>query len=331
VNGPSRVTGEPPPRSEEKQPRAGRRPHDRLNGVVKSALVLARDAGLRWADDACHRLGAALAYYALFSLFPLLLLSVTAVGFILGNDDTVRQKVVGSMIGASDEPRALLDQTLQSMQTHRAARGVGALVGGIALLLGASGVFSELESSLNFIWRVESTAPGGLWSTLLKALKAKAFAFAVVVAAASAVLASLVVSTVLGAIASTTNSAAGPGQTLWRVIDFATSLAFVTVLLAAIYRVVPSRRVQWGDVFGAAFLASLLLTALKYLLAWYLAHVGSYAAYGAVGAVLGLLTWIYCASLVLFYGAEVSVLYADRFGSVARARRASAGDVHSRC
>jgi membrane protein len=200
---------------------------------------------------------------------------------------------------------------------------VGALVGGIALLLGASGVFSELESSLNFIWRVESKATGGLWSTLLKALKAKAFAFAVVVAAASAVLASLIVSTVLGAIAGTTSSA-GAGHALWRLIDFATSLAFVTVLLAAIYRIVPSRRVQWGDVFGAAFVASLLLTTLKYLLAWYLANVGSYAAYGAVGAVLGLLTWIYCASLVLFYGAEVSVLHADRFGSVARAKRSSA-------
>ena len=329
MRGPSRATREPRPRSEGK-PREGARQNDRLRRAVQDALLLARDAGLRWADDACYRLGAALAYYALFSLFPLLLLSVTVVGFILGNDDTVRQKVVGSMIGASGEPRALLDQTLQSMQTHRAARGVGALVGGIALLLGASGVFSELESSLNFIWRVESKATGGLWSTLLKALKAKAFAFAVVVAAASAVLASLIVSTVLGAIASTTSNA-GAGHALWRLIDFATSLAFVTVLLAAIYRIVPSRRVQWGDVFGAAFVASVLLTTLKYLLAWYLANVGSYAAYGAVGAVLGLLTWIYCASLVLFYGAEVSVLYADRFGSVARARRASAGDVHSRC
>jgi len=320
VSDPSRETGESLVSAPTgKAPRVGEIQRAHLRDALKDALLLARDAGVRWADDACYRLGAALAYYALFSLFPLLLLSVTAIGFVLGDDDTVRQKVVDSMIGASGEPRALLDQTLQSMQTHRAARGVGAVVGGIALLLGASGVFSELESSLDFIWKVESTAKGGLWTSLLKALKSKAFAFAVVVAAASALLVSLVVSTTLGAIASTTTGT-GAGQALWRLVDFVTSLAFVTVLVAAIYRIVPSRRVQWGDVLGAAFLASVLFAALKYLLAWYLANVGNYAAYGAVGAVLGLMTWIYCASLVLFYGAEVSVLYAHRFGSLAGAK-----------
>ncbi len=127
----------------------------RLVALAGALGGLLRDAGVRWSDDACYRLGASLAYYALFSLFPLALIALTAIGVILGDGDGVRQHLIASVGGTtSSESRVLLDQTLQSMQTHRTARGVGAVVGALTLLLGASGVFSELQSSLNFIWRV---------------------------------------------------------------------------------------------------------------------------------------------------------------------------------
>jgi membrane protein len=284
--------------------------------LARALAALARDAGVRWADDACYRLGAALAYYALFSLFPLVLLALTAIGFILGNDDSVRHKLLGSIaIATSPEARALLDQTLQSMQEHRTARGVGTLVALVTLLLGASGVFSELQSSLDFIWRVKPTPSKGMWSFLAGVLRAKAFSFAIVVVAAATLLASLVVNTALAAVGETA-STAWEGRLAWRLVEPGVSAAFLTVLLAAIYRIVPQTTVRWSDVFGAAFLTSLLLACLKALLAWYLARVSGYAAYGAVGGVLGLLTWIYAASLVLFYGAEFSRLYAERFGSL---------------
>ncbi|HEV3191487.1 MAG TPA: YhjD/YihY/BrkB family envelope integrity protein, partial [Polyangiaceae bacterium] len=147
---------------------------------AKDFASVVRDAGARWADDACYRLGASLAYYALFSIFPLLLLAVTTVGFALGGDDSARRELVNSVASQSPEFRTLLDQTLQSMQAHRTARGVGAVVGGIALLLGASGVFSELESSLDFIWRVKSVRANGIWSFVLEALKSKALSFVIV-------------------------------------------------------------------------------------------------------------------------------------------------------
>jgi membrane protein len=102
------------------------------------------------------------------------------------------------------------------------------------------------------------------------------------------------------------------------LFDAAFSVGFLTLLFATIYRVVPKAKVAWRDVFGAALITSLLFAALKMLLAWYLSHLGSYAAYGAVGAVLGLLTWIYVASLVLLYGAEFSRVHAERFGSLAQ-------------
>jgi membrane protein len=283
---------------------------------AKDMVLLARDAGMRWADDACYRLGASLAYYALFSLFPLMLLSVTWVGFVLGDDDHVRQKLLATVAGAtSPESRALLDETLKNMQTHRTARGVGAIVGVVTLFLGSSGVFSELESSLNFIWRVKPAPTKGIWPTVLQALRAKAFSFAVVIAAAGALLASLVVGTILGAIGDSATTALG-ARAPWQIVEMGASVGFLTLLLAAIYRLVPQAPVAWRDVLGAALLASLLFAGLKALLAWYLAHLGSYAAYGAVGGVLGLLMWIYSASWVLFFGAEVSRVYAEKFGSL---------------
>jgi membrane protein len=285
----------------------------------RDLALLAKDAGVRWADDACYRLGASLAYYALFSIFPLLLLAVTGVGFILGSDDSARQKLLSSLSSPSPEFRALLDQTLQSMQQHRTARGVGAVVGGVALLFGASGVFSELESSLNLIWKVKGAPIQGVWSFVVDTVRSKALSFAIVVVAATALLASIAVSTALGALAMATSSK-GAAREGWQLAETAVSLALLTALLSAVFAMIPQTRVESRDVVGAAALTSLLFTALKALLAWYVAHLGSYAAYGAVGGVLGLLTWIYVASAVLFYGAEFSRVYAERFGSLARAQ-----------
>ena len=104
----------------------------------------------------------------------------------------------------------------------------------------------------------------------------------------------------------------GVARIVWQTVELIASVAFLTGLFASLYRVVPQTDVRWGDVFGGAFLASLLLIALKGLLAFYLARVGEYAAYGAVGGVLVLLTWIYVASLIVLYGAEFCCAYAER-------------------
>lgn len=288
--------------------------------VVKDVANLAKDAGARWVDDACYRLGASLAYYTLFSIFPLLLLSVTAVGFFLGGDDAVRQNLLSNIGSPSPEFRTLLDQTLQSMQTHRTARGVGAVVGFLALFIGASGAFSELESSFDFIWRVEAKETKGIWATIFGAVKSKALSFVVVIGAAIALLASLAISTGLEAVGSAA-AAKGAAKTLWWLFEVGASFVFLAGLFAAVYRIVPQTEVKWRDVFGGALVTSLLFAGLKGLLAWYLAHIGSYAAYGAVGGVLGLLTWIYVASVIVLYGAEFCRVYAEHFGSLARTGR----------
>jgi membrane protein len=281
----------------------------------KAFVTIARDAAIRWSDDACYRLGASLAYYALFSVFPLLLLCVTAFGFVLGDSATVRGRILTSIAsGTSPEIRALLDQTLQSMQEHRTARGVGVAIGAITLFMGASGVFTELESSLNTIWRVKPKTETAVLSYVWTALKDKAWAFCVVIAAATALF--------LSAILSATLQVLSPDvvglRDLWRLVEVAAGSGLLAVLLAAVYRVVPQTPVAWRDVGGAAVLTSLLFTALRGLLSWYLSQVSNYSTYGAVGGVLGLLTWIYVVALIFFYGAELSRVYAERAGSLAR-------------
>jgi membrane protein len=298
-------------------------PRPRVVVLASDFGTIVKEAASRWVDDSCYRLGASLAFYAVFSIFPLTLLAVTVVGFLLGDDDTVRQKVLGWFANASTpEFRALLDQTLQSMQTHRTARGLGAVVGVVTLLLGASGVFSELETTLNTIWRVKAPVTHGFWSVVLQAVKEKALSFAVVGGAAVALLASLVAGTALAAIGTQTSRVIG-GNLLWSALEMAGSFALLTVFLAAMFRMIPQMPVRWRDVLGGAVVTAALFVGLKSLLAWYLASLGSYAAYGAVGAVLGLLMWIYVASLILFFGAEFSRVYAERFGSVASKKVAS--------
>jgi membrane protein len=286
---------------------------------MRAVVALFRETATRWADDRCYRLGASLAYYAIFSLFPLLLLSLTVLGYALGEGDSVRTEVLDSLTGATGSPavRALLDQTLASMQAHRTARGVGAVVGILALVFGASGVFSELSASLNAIWRVREPESRTVWQWVVGFVSDKALSFGLVGAAGLLLLGSLVLSTGLSAI-----SEGAYGHLPRWPIELLASLLFPTVALAAMFRTLPQTRVRWSDVYGGALLVAILLTLLKRLLAWFLAHVGSYAAYGAVGAVLGLLLVIYVSSLVMFFGAEFTRVYAERFGSL-RSRAAN--------
>lgn len=307
-------------------------PRKAFAGAVLRALHLLKDAALRWSDDSCLRLGASLAYYAVFSIFPLLLLAVTVLGFVLGESPESRARLLDSVAAATSPAfKTLFDETLADMQKHQTARGVGTVVGVVTLVFGASAVFSELEATLNQIWRVKPPPSRGFWGTVLVAVRSKALSFVVVICAAVALLASLVVSAVLTSIGERVEGVAHgvvSHATLWIGVEAVGSVVVLTPVVAAMFRLIPQARVEWRDVIVGALVTALLFTAIKRLLAWYLGHLGSYAAYGAVGGFLGLMTWIYLASLFLFYGAEVSRVYAERYGSLS-ARRSPSPAVES--
>jgi membrane protein len=156
---------------------------------------------------------------------------------------------------------------------------------------------------------------------VLSLIKDKALSFLVVLGTAVALLLSLLVSAALSAVDSTASEIV-QSPYLWLLVEAGVSIALLTALFAAMYRMIPQTEIAWRDVFGGALLAAVLFTGLKRLLAWYLGHIGSYAAYGAVGGMLGLLAWIYLASLILFFGAEFTRVYAERFGSLANSKSA---------
>ncbi len=282
-------------------------------------------AGSNFVDDSCWRLAASLSYAAVFSIFPLLLLCAGTLGFVLGDDDSVRQRLVALFSDLlTPTSRPLLDETLHSLQTHRGARGVGVLVGAITLLFGASGVFSELQASLDTIWRVPPLKHASTWPAVVAAVRDRGMAFLIVAGAAMLLLASLAASSILSSLAHSELGVNGDAA-FWRAMEMAASIVLQTALLATLFRVIPHARVRWSDVLGGSLLTSITLTLLKIAMDHYLSGIGSYAAYGAVGAVLALLLWVYLAAMVFFYGAEVCHSYATEFGSLRQRSVATTG------
>jgi len=282
--------------------------------VPKKLRTLARDAGrlftesaTRWSDDRCHRLGASLAYYALFSIFPLLMLAVTGLGFFLGDSQETRANLVRSLHATAPGAQGLIDQTLSNLQSHHTARGVGAMVGLVAFVLSASAVFGELDTAINKIWRCPERPSPGFGSWLVTLVRDKAMAMLLVLGAALLLLVSLVVNTALSAVGNVARDAwplAWAASAAWVVGEHLVSLTFLAFTFSALFKVIPDCGATWRDVWGGGLLTAVLLTLAKRLLALYLAKVASYDAYGAVGAMLALLLWIYMVSLLVFYGAE---------------------------
>jgi membrane protein len=262
------------------------------------------------------RLGASLAYYAVFSIFPLLLLAITVLGFVLGQSPDTRRALLDAVSSATTPSfKTLFDQTLDDMQQHETARGIGAVVGLVTLIFGASGVFSELQHALNQIWRVPTREGKEFLHHVRKILS-----FVVVLAAAIAILVSIVITTILSYLGERFEGVASgvvSHTTLLMVIENVGSITVLTLMLASMFRLIPHAPVEWRDVTFGALVTAVLFTFIKHGVSYYLARIGSYAAYGAVGGFLCLLTWIYLASLFLFYGAELARVYAERYGSLA--------------
>lgn len=273
--------------------------------MIGRALV---SAGESWVEDEAYRLGAALSFYAIFSLFPLLLLCATIVGIALGNDHSSHERLLDFVLSGgmrSEQLRGLLSDTLDDMQKQSAARGVGAAIGACGLVLGASGVFGELDTALNRVWRVKTPPLKGFKAIAIGLLHDKLLSFALVAFACLAVIVTLVASLLV----STLGSRIGDHFFATEMVTLASPLAMAGVVLAmttALFVILPQKKIKTTDALAGAIVTSLLLLVLRFAFRLYLSIFTGYAAYGAVGAVLALVMWIYLASVFLLYGAEFS-------------------------
>lgn len=281
---------------------------------ARDLTELVKDAGKKFWEDKGPRLAAALAYYTALSLSPLLLAVVAIAGLAFGAE-AARGEIVEQLRGAiGTEAASFVEQMVlkSSSQTHGI---IATVVAFVVLFFGASGVFSDLQSALDTIWKVPGRKSEGGVLTLVKE---RLLSFSLVCGVAFLLLVSLVVSAVLAGV---NGRVAGwmPGMdALAEVINFVLNYALTTALFAMIFKWLPETRLAWRDVGVGASVTAGLFSVGRYLIGLYLGQAAVGSTYGAAGAFVVLLVWIHYSTLILLFGAELTFVYAQRFGSGVR-------------
>jgi membrane protein len=289
----------------------------------KGLLSLLGEAWKEWGDDKADRLGAALAYYTIFSIGPVLVLMIAIMGFVLG-DDAARGDIVGRIEERMGREGAVMIEGMIKAASSPGAGIFATIFGIVGLMLGVIGIFSQLKGALNTIWDVEPKK-GTIWD----AIKSNLFSFLIVGIAGVLLVASLSVSALLGAIDSWTGGAIPGGPILWQVINYAVSFGVIVVIFAMIFKFLPDAQIAWQDVWPGAAVTAVLFLIGQFLIALYLslANVGS--PFGAAGSLVIVLVWIFYSAQIFFFGAELTQVYAARRGKPqpkAGARRVTTGE-----
>lgn len=266
-------------------------------------------------NDECTTMAAALSYYTVFALPPLLLLIVMIVGAVMDPQD-VREALhgqLGSLLGQAggDEIRTILEKA-QETKTPDAGRPVAAILGVVTLLVGATGVFGQLQGALNKVWEVKpDPAQGGIKNFLVKRI----FSFGMVIAIAFLLLVSLALTAAISAVGDVMGRMVpGLGEVLLHVLNFGVSFGVITLLFAAMFKIVPDAEVAWRDVWVGALVTGLLFMIGKSAIGFYLGRSNPGEVFGAAGSLAILLVWIYYASMIVFFGAEFTQSWAEHRG-----------------
>jgi membrane protein len=277
---------------------------------VRRILLLFRDTYVSWDKDNAPRLGAALAYYTIFSIPPLLILLIGLAG-VLFDSGRVQDRFVGTiehLVGPHGA--AAVQDMLRS--AHRERHGVLATtVGLITLVLGASGVFGNLKDALNVIWHVEPKPGRGL------ILFARKYLFSVLVLLGTGFLliVSLALNTLLAALGDTLSRYLPGGAALWQAVNVVVSLGTTATLFALMYRYIPDVRVAWKDALLGGIVTSALFTGGEALIGFYLGRTDVGSSFGAAGSLAVVLVWVYYSAMIFFFGAEFTKCYATRYGA----------------
>lgn len=285
---------------------------------------LLKAAWREWGADKAEMLGASLAYYTIFSIGPVLVLIIAIAGFVLGGEAAEGQ-IVGQIEGALGREGAVMVEGMVKSASAPTTGIIATVLGVVGVIFGVIGIFSQLKRALNIIWDVEPKKGG-----ILDAVKSNAFSFLIVAIAGLLLVASLALSALIGAIDKWTGGSIPGGPILWQVLNFVVTFGVVTVMFAMIFKFIPDVQIRWKDVWlGAAFTAFLFLIGqIGIALYLNLTNVGS--AFGAAGSLVIVLVWIYYSAQIIFFGAEMTQVYAAEYGSRVvpkpGARRVTAGE-----
>ena len=278
----------------------------------RSIWRLLKETVDEWQQDKVDRMAAALAYYTLFSIAPLLVIAVAVAGAVFGQE-AARGKVVTQIQGLLGKAGAEVVQTaLANTQNPQAGNGiVPTLISTLVLIFGASGVFVQLQDSLNAVWNVEVSSKAGVKAVVRKRI----FSFAMVITIGFILMISLVVSAGLAALSTFTNQLFPALASLWRLLNLVISLGTFTFLFALIYKYIPDIKIAWRDVLVGAAFTSVLFSIGKELLGLYLGNGAFGSTYGAAGSLVTVLAWIYYSVQIMLFGAEFTQVYTRKYGS----------------
>jgi membrane protein len=282
-----------------------------LTMKLKSLWQFVKDVVVQWMEDQPFPLAAALSYYTLFSLAPLLIIVISIAGFVFGQE-AAQNRIVETIQGliGYDSAKAIQDM-IQNASNQPNTGMISTAVGVIALLFGAGGVVGQLQTSLNTIWGVTPKSGQGVWGFI----RQRFVSYAMILGIGFLLLVSLAVSALLAGLTQLVGMLFGETAFLAHALDLSISFLFVMVLFAMIYKFLPDARIEWRDVWIGAALTSLLFTIGKILIGFYLGSSGVTSAYGAAGSLITVLLWVYYSSLIFFLGAEFTQVYAIQYGS----------------
>lgn len=267
-----------------------------------------------WKEDKASRLSAALAYYTIFSLAPLLIIVIAITG-LFWQQQAVHQQVMGQIQGLVGVDGAKFVSDLLTSASNPAKGITATILGIITLLFGALGVFNELHNALNTIWEVEEEEVHGFLQSVKKIIFDRFLSFTMILGIGFLLLVSLVISAGLSAFQQTLGNAFPLSEFIWQMINLIISIGVITVLFALIYKFLPDAEIAWRDVWLGAFVTAVLFSLGKLLIGIYLGNSAVASSFGAAGSLVLLLVWVYYSAQILFFGAEFTEVYANNYGS----------------
>ena len=282
------------------------------SNIFGTSYNVFRETLRQWLDDKAPQLGAALAYYTVFSLAPLILVLLAILGFIFRNDPA------GAWEKMTEQLSYFLDRSAIDVirgiaqKSSSQEKSIWATIIGFALaLFGASGVFGQLQDALNTIWGVKAKPGAGIWGFL----RSRFLSFAMVGGICFLLLVSMTIESLLKGFSHYVQSALPGGIALAMAVYLLFDFGIVVLVLAVIFKILPDAKVRWRDVWVGAAITALLFALGKWALGLYLGSGSAASAYGAASSLITLLLWVYYSSQILLFGAEFTQVYADYFGA----------------
>lgn len=264
-----------------------------------------------WSDDKIPQLGAALAFYSMLSLGPLVLIGISIAGIFFGAD-AAQGQIVGQIDGMIGHDGAQAVQgIIKGAAQQQQGDWLATLLGFATLLFGASGVFGQLQDSFNTIWRVEPKPDAGIWTMI----KDRFFSFTMVMGSAFLLLLTIVLTALLSAAGSYAQGGLPEVATVMAIINAIVGFGIIWLIFALIFKFLPDDHVEWRDVRAGSLLTAALFTLGKAAISYYLAHSGLASGFGAAGSLVVILVWVYYSAQILFFGAAFTYVFAERRGS----------------